>query len=63
MESEDVEEEVDMTRKIFVPFYFALAEGIVSGEIRFLPSGVAATVIMLAAVACIVPAGGASTGS
>jgi hypothetical protein len=52
-----------MTRKIFVQLYFALAEGVVSGEIRFLPGGVEATVIMVAAVACIAPAGGASTSS
>jgi hypothetical protein len=45
LDSEDVKEKVDVTRKIFVPFYFALAEGVVSGEIRFLPSGVAAMVI------------------
>jgi hypothetical protein len=52
-----------VTRKIFVPFYFALAEGVVSGEIRFLPSGVAAMVIMVTAVAGIAPVGSTSTGS
>jgi len=52
-----------MTRKIVVLFYFALAESFVSEEIRFLPSGIEATFIMVAAVACIAPAGGACTSS
>ena len=44
-----------MTRKVFVPFYLARAESFVSGEIPFLPSGVAATFIMVAAVAGMDP--------
>ena len=60
LESEDVEEEVDMTQKVFVPLHAALAESFVSGEIRFLP--IAAT-IMVAAGAGIEPAGGVSTSS
>jgi hypothetical protein len=58
----EVKEEVDVTWKIFVPFYFARVEGVVSGEIRFLPISVAAMVIMVATVACITPAGIISTG-
>jgi hypothetical protein len=38
LESEDVEEKVDMTRKVFVQFDFAPAESFFSGEIRALPS-------------------------
>ena len=37
LESEDVEEEVDMTQKVFVLFHAALAESFVSGEVCFLP--------------------------
>jgi hypothetical protein len=54
---------VDVTRKIFVPFYFARAESVVSGEICFLPNCVVAMVIMVAAVVCIEPVGSISTGS
>jgi hypothetical protein len=49
LESEDVEEEVDMTRKVFVPFHAALAESFVSGEVCFLPD--AATFFRVASVA------------
>jgi hypothetical protein len=49
-----------MMRKVFVPFYFALAESFFSGEIRFLPS---ATTFMVAVGVGIEPAGGASTSS
>jgi hypothetical protein len=60
LESEDVEEKVDMTRKVFVPFYSAWAESFVSGEITFLPSP---DTIRVAAGAGIEPVGGASTSS
>ena len=49
-----------MMWKVFVPFYFALAESFFSGEIRFLPS---ATTVMVAVGVGIEPAGGASTSS
>jgi hypothetical protein len=61
LKSEDVEEKVDMTWKIFVPFDFAVAESFVTGEILFLPSGVTTTFIIVTAVACIATAGGDST--
>jgi hypothetical protein len=48
LESEDVEE-VDMTRKVFVPLHEALAESFVSGEVCFLPD--AAAFLKVAAVA------------
>ena len=41
LEAEDVEEEVDMSRKVFVPVHVALAEIVVSGEVRFLPDATA----------------------
>ena len=44
-----------MTWKVFVLFYLARAESFVSGKIPFLPSGVAATFIMVAAVAGMDP--------
>ena len=49
LESEDVEEEVDMTQKVFVLFHAALAESFVSGEVCFLPD--AATFFRVASVA------------
>jgi hypothetical protein len=60
LESEDVEEKVDMTRKVFVPFYSAWVESFVSGEIPFLPS---AATIRVAVGAGIEPEGGVSTSS
>jgi hypothetical protein len=41
LEAEDVEEEVDMSRKVFVPVHTALVEIVVSGEVRFLPDATA----------------------
>jgi len=55
LEAEDVEEEVDMSRKVFVPVHTALVEIVVSGEVRFLPD---ATVFFRVAAAS-----GASTSS
>jgi len=60
LESEDVEEEVDMTQKVFVPLHAALAESFVSGEVCFLPD--AAEFFKVAAVA-FETAIGASTSS
>jgi hypothetical protein len=60
LESEDVEEEVDMTRKVFVPFHAARAESFDSGEVCFLPD--AATFFRVAGVA-FETASGASTSS
>ena len=37
LEAEDVEEEVNMMRKVFVLVHAALAESVVSGEVCFLP--------------------------
>jgi hypothetical protein len=37
LEAEDVEEEVDVARKVFVPEYAAVAESVVGGEVCFLP--------------------------
>jgi hypothetical protein len=60
LESEDVEEKVDVTLKVFVSFDFTLAESFFSGEISLLPL---ATTVMVAAGAGIRPVGGASTSS
>ena len=54
LEAEDVKEEVDMTRKVFVPVHTALAESVVRGEVCFPDSG---TFVRVAA------ASGASTNS
>jgi hypothetical protein len=58
LESEDVEEKVDMTHKVFVPFYSAWTESFFSGEIPFLPR---AATIMVVVGAGIEPEGCAST--
>ena len=49
LEAEDVEEEVDMMRKVFVQVHAALAESVVSGEVCFLPD--ASAFVKVAAVA------------
>ncbi len=59
LEAEDVKEEVDMTRKVFVPVHTALAESVVRGEVCFLPDATA--FFKVAAVAFT--ASGASTSS
>jgi hypothetical protein len=55
LETEDVEKEVDVARKIFVPVHAALAESVVSGEVCFLPDA--------AAFFRVAAASGASTSS
>jgi hypothetical protein len=37
LETEDVEKEVDVARKVLVPMHATLAESVVSGEVGFLP--------------------------
>jgi hypothetical protein len=41
LETEDVEKEVDVAQKVFVPVHAALAESVVSGEVCFLPDAAA----------------------
>jgi len=55
LETEDVEKEVDVARKVFVPVHAALAESVVGGEVCFLPDP--------AAFFRVAAASGASTSS
>jgi hypothetical protein len=55
LETEDVEKEVDVARKVIVPEHAALAESVVSGEVCFLPEA--------AAFFRVAAASGASTSS
>jgi len=41
LETEDVEKEVDVARKVLVPEHAALAESVVGGEVCFLPDAAA----------------------
>jgi hypothetical protein len=60
LEAEDVEEEVDMTRKVFVLVHAALTESDVSGEVCFLPD--AAAFFKVAAVAFTASSASTSSG-
>jgi hypothetical protein len=55
LETEDVEKEVDVARKVLVPVHAALAESVVGGEVCFLPDA--------AAFFRVAAASGASTSS
>ena len=55
LETEDVEKEVDVARKVLVPEHAALAESVVGGEVCFLPEA--------AAFFRVAAASGASTSS
>ena len=55
LETENVEKEVDVARKVLVPVHAALAESVVGGEVCFLPKA--------AAFFSVAAASGASTSS
>jgi len=55
LETENVEKEVDVARKVLVPGHAAFAESVVGGEVGFLPKA--------AAVVSVAAASGASTHS
>jgi len=51
LETENVEKEVDVARKVLVPIHAALAESVVSGEVGFLPKATAFVMVAAASAA------------